>query len=149
MFKVAVGVYRRQHRVDAAVLINYLLSRSKDRKPTWPVFGLLVGVSLIMAPTLGAAFDPTLADLNPEPSEGCCDMDRDYTFRGYTAELWDEAPTISEVDCPDQDDACLLDEADRISRLYRLQKTLEMRAAFWHAEHFSKGPVLVESFSID
>ena len=42
-----------------------------------------------------------------------------------------------------------MDEVDRISRLYRLQKALVMRAALWRAEHFSKGPVLVESFSIN
>ena len=150
MFNVAGGVYTRKRRADAAVLVNYLLCRSKDRKPTRPVFGLLVGVSLIMAPTAGAAFNPTLTKLNAEPSEGCCEMDQDYTFRGYTAELWDEAPTISELDCPDQDDACLVDEVDRISRLYRLQKALVMRVALWRAEHFSKEPVLVvESFSID
>ena len=130
MFKVAAGDYRRQRPVDAAVLVNYLFCWSKDRRPTWPAFGLLVGVSLIMAPTAGAAFNRTLAKLNAGPSEGCCETDQDYAFRGYTAELWDEAPTISELDCPDQDDACLLDEVDRISPLYRLQKTLVMRAAF-------------------
>ena len=100
MFKVAAGVYRRPRQAGAAVLINLRHCRSKDRKPTWPVFGWLVGISMIMAPMAGAAFNPNFTKPNAELSEGCCGMDQDYAFRGYTAELWDEAPTVSELDCP-------------------------------------------------
>ena len=81
-------------------------------------------------------------------SEGCCGTeDQDYTFRGYTVELWDEAPTISELDCPNQDDACLLNEADQISRVYHLQEALVSRAALWRAQHFGKGPFVAGAFS--
>ena len=69
-------------------------------------------------------------------------MDQDDTFRGYTVELWDEAPTVSELNCPDQDEACLLSEADRISRVYRLQQVLVERAALERSRHFSKEPPL-------
>src|ERR1700681_4239325 len=81
-------------------------------------------------------------------SEGCCGTeDQDYTFRGYTVELWDEAPTVSELNCPNQDDGCLLNEADQISRVYHLQEALVSRAAFWRAQHFGKGPFIAGAFS--
>jgi len=78
--------------------------------------------------------------LDAQSSEDCCGMDEDFSFRGYTVELWDEAPTVSERDCPQQDDACLLAEADQISRVYHLQEALSVRASLWRAQHFDKGP---------
>jgi hypothetical protein len=80
--------------------------------------------------------------LDARTGEDCCGMDNDFSFRGYTVELWDEAPTVSERDCPDQDDACLLAEADQISRVYHLQEALSVRASLWRAQHFDKGPVV-------
>ena len=74
------------------------------------ILGLLIGIVLLTAPTAANAFNPTLPMANAPVSEGCCgaDTDQDYTFRGYTAELWDEAPTVSELNCPNQDEVCLL-----------------------------------------
>ena len=80
-------------------------------------------------------------------TEDCCGMDEDFGFRGYTVELWDEAPTVSELDCPDQEDGCLLAEADQISRVYRLQEALSVRASLWRAQHFDRGPVVAAVLS--
>ena len=107
----------------------------------WAISSLLVGITLLIAPTAAEAFDPHLPIAAPQASEGCCGMDQDDTFRGYTVELWDEAPTVSELNCPDQDEACLLSEADRISRVYRLQQALVERAALERSRHFSKEPL--------
>jgi hypothetical protein len=85
--------------------------------------------------------------LDARTGEDCCGMDNDFSFRGYTVELWDEAPTVSERDCPDQDDACLLAEADQISRVYHLQEALNVRASLWRAQHFDKSPVVAEAIS--
>ena len=120
-------------------------ARGKFRvfRSLWAISSLLVSVTLLMAATAAEAFDPHLPKAAPQASEGCCggDMDQDYTFRGYTAELWDEAPTVSELNCPNQDEACLLKEAEQISRLLRLQEALLSRAALWRAQHLENGPV--------
>ena len=105
----------------------------------------VVGIALLTAATAADAFDPTLPKADPPASEGCCGMDQDYTFRGYTVELWDEAPTVSEIDCPNQDDACLLNEVDQISRLYHLQEALVSLAALWRAQHFGTGQFIAFS----
>ena len=109
----------------------------------WAISSLLVGITLLIAPTAAEAFDPHLPKAAPQASEGCCggDTDQDYTFPGYAAELWDEAPTVSELNCPNQDEACLLKEAEQISRLLRLQEALLSRAALWRAQHLENGPV--------
>jgi hypothetical protein len=104
----------------------------------WAISSLLAGITLS---TAAEAFDPRLPIAAPQASEGCCGMDQDDTFRGYTVELWDEAPTISELNCPDQDESCLLSEADRISRVYRLQQVLVQRAALERSRYFSKEPL--------
>jgi hypothetical protein len=107
------------------------------------LLGLVIGVVLLMTSTMAAnAFNPTLPKADAPVSEDCCgtDQDQDHTFRGYTAELWDEAPTVSDLNCPDQDEACLLNEADQIVRLPHLQQALVSRAALWRAQHFEKGP---------
>jgi hypothetical protein len=109
--------------------------------------GLLVGISFLAAPTAADAFNPTLPQIDAQASEGCCGMDQDHTFRGYTIEVWDEAPTVSELDCPDQDDPCLLNEADQISRIYHLQAALVRQAALERAQHFGKGPLIAEASS--
>ncbi len=109
--------------------------------------GLLVGIGFLAVPTATGAFSPTLPQQDAQESEVCCGMDRDRTFRGYTMELWDEAPTVSELDCPDQDSACLLREADQISRVYHLQEALVMRAALERAQHFANGPFLAGPLS--
>jgi hypothetical protein len=111
----------------------------------WPIFSLLLGITLLIAPTVAEGFDPHFSNAAPQ-AEGCCGMDQDDTFRGYTVELWDEAPTISELDCPDQDESCLLSEADQISRVYRLQQALVQRAALERSRHFSKEPLAAGSF---
>jgi hypothetical protein len=117
------------------------------KSPSRTNLGLLVGIGLLAAPTAADAFNPTLPQVDAQASEGCCGMDQDHTFRGYGIEVWDEAPTVSELDCPDQDDACLLNEADQISRIYRLQAALVGRAARERAQHFAKGPFIAEAFS--
>ena len=109
--------------------------------------GLLAGLCLLAIPTAAGAFNPTVPPPDAQANEGCCDMDQDHTFRGYGIETWDEAPTISELDCPDQDEACLLNEADQISRIYRLQESLVRRAALERAQHFGKGQFLAGAFS--
>ena len=120
-------------------------ARGKFRvfRSLWAISSLLVGITLFVAPTAAEAFDPHLPNAAPQASEGCCggDTDQDYTFRGYTAELWDEAPTVSELNCPNQDEACLLKETEQISRLLRLQEALLSRAALWRAQHLENGPV--------
>jgi hypothetical protein len=89
------------------------------------ILGLLVGIALLMATTAANALDATIPKADFPASEGCCGTeDQDYTFRGYTVELWDEAPTVSELNCPNQDDGCLLNEADQLSRVYHLQEAL-------------------------
>jgi hypothetical protein len=113
------------------------------------ISSLLVGIGLLMAPTVAEAFDPHLQNAAPQASEGCCGMDKDDTFRGYTVELWDEAPTISELNCPNQDEACLLKEAEQISRLLRLQEALLSRAALWRAQHLENGPVSAGDFQTE
>jgi hypothetical protein len=112
------------------------------------IAGLLIGVVLLTTPTAAYAFNPTLPMADAPVSDGCCgpDTDEDYTFRGYTAEVWDEAPTVSELNCPNQDEACLLNEADQISRLLHLQEALLSRAALWRAQHFENGPVSAGNF---
>ncbi len=112
------------------------------------ILALFMGTVLLTIPTAANAFNPTLAVPDSPVSEGCCgtDQDQDYTFRGYTVELWDEAPTVSALNCPNQDEACLLNEADQISRLLHLQQALLSRAAFWRAQHFEKGPVSAGDF---
>jgi hypothetical protein len=105
--------------------------------------GLLAGLSLLAVPTAADAFNPTLPPADAQVSGGCCDMDQDHTFRGYGIETWDEAPTISELDCPQQNEACLLSEADQISRIYRLQQALIGRAALERAQHFAKGSLFL------
>jgi len=126
-----------------------LLRRSTDRNRilSRTNLGLLVGISFLAAPTAANAFNPTLPQSDAQASEDCCGMDQDHTFRGYTIEVWDEAPTVSELDCPDQDDACLLNEADQISRIYHLQEALVRRAALERAQHFGRGPLIAEAFS--
>jgi hypothetical protein len=103
----------------------------------------LIGVVLLTTPTAANAFNPTLPTPDAPVSDGCCgtDTDEDYTFRGYTVELWDEAPTVSELNCPNQDEACLLNEADQISRVLHLQEALVSRAALWRAQHLENRPV--------
>ena len=127
------------------------LHRPKDRDQSlsWTILGLSAGLALLACPTAANAFNPTLPQANAEASEDCCDTDDDHTFRGYTIELWDEAPTISPQDCPNQDDACLLREADQISRLYRLQAALVSRAAFERARHFGQGPLVDGAFALE
>jgi hypothetical protein len=127
-----------------------LFHRPKDghRSLSRTDLGLLAGLSLLAAPTAAGAFNPTLPQADAQASEGCCSMDEDNTFRGYSIEIWDEAPTVSELDCPDQDNACLLDEADQISRIYHLQEALVRRAALERAQHFGKGPFLAGAFSL-
>jgi hypothetical protein len=123
-------------------------SNARSRIPAGPdgklgaILGLFIGTVLLMTPMAANAFNPTLPMADLPVSEDCCgtDQDQDHTFRGYTAELWDEVPTVSELDCPDQDEACLLNEADQISRLLHLQEALLNRAALWRAQHFEKGP---------
>jgi hypothetical protein len=112
------------------------------------ILGLLIGIVLLTTATAANALDPTIPKADPPVSEGCCgtDADQDYTFRGYTAELWDEAPTVSELNCPNQDEACLLNEADQIARLLHLQEALVSRAALWRAQHFENGPVSAGDF---
>ena len=117
------------------------MSRSR-----WTISSLLVGITLLIAPTAAKGFDPRLLSAAPQADDGCCGMDQDDTFRGYTIELWDEAPTISELNCPNQDTACLLNEADQISRIYRLQQVLLQRAALERSQHFSKEPLAAGSF---
>ena len=125
------------------------LRRPKDRNrsPSRTILGLLAGVTLLAGPTAADAFNLTLPQVDAQASEGCCGIDQDDTFRGYTIEVWDEAPTVSELDCPHQDDACLLKEADQISRIYRLQQALVRRAALERAQHFGNGPFVAEAFS--
>ena len=135
-----------RHRTAKAVICRGLLGYRWT--PPRSFFGLLVSMALFAAPTASNALDPTIPKADPPVSEGCCGTeDQDYTFRGYTIELWDEAPTISEPDCPNQDEACLLNEADRISRVYHLQEALVSRADFWRAQHFGKGPFIAGAFS--
>jgi hypothetical protein len=124
-----------------------LFCRSKhpNHNHSWMMPKLLAGIALVMAPTGAGGFDPAQPKGDPQSSEGCCGMDEDYTFRGYTVELWDEAPTISELDCPNQDESCLLKEADQISRVYRLQQALMLRAALERSQHFSKEPLAAGS----
>jgi hypothetical protein len=126
-----------------------LRPRPENRNRGLPgtTLGLLAGITLLAVPTAANAFNPTLPPADAQASEGCCSMDQDYTFRGYGIEVWDEAPTVSELDCPYQDDACLLNEADQISRIYRLQAALVQRAALERAQHFGKGPFLAEALS--
>ena len=115
---------------------------------TGKFLGLFLSLVLLMTTTAANALDPVIPQADPPASEGCCGTeDQDYTFRGYTAELWDEAPTISELNCPNQDDACLLKEADQISRAYHLQEALVSRAALWRAQHFGKGPFVAGTFA--
>jgi hypothetical protein len=110
---------------------------------------LMVGIALLTIPTAANALNPTFPMADAPPSEGCCGTeDQDYTFRGYTVELWDEALTVSELDCPNQDEACLLNEADQILRVYHLQEALVRRAALERAQHFGKGPFIAEAFSV-
>jgi hypothetical protein len=85
--------------------------------------------------------------LDAQTTDDCCGMDEDFSFRGYPVELWDEAPTVSELDCPNQDDACLLAEADQISRVYHLQEALSIRASLWRAQHFDKSFVVAGAIS--
>ena len=136
--------------LGAATWPPHILKGSRRARGKFPVFrslwaisSLLVGITLLIAPTAAEAFDPHLPKAAPQASEGCCggDTDQDYTFRGYAAELWDEAPTVSELNCPNQDEACLLSEADRISRVYQLQQVLVERAALERSRHFSKEPL--------
>ena len=136
--------------LGAATWPPHILKGSRRARGKFPVFrslwaisSLLAGITLLMGPTAAEAFDPRLPIAAPQASEGCCggDTDQDYTFRGYTAELWDEAPTVSELNCPNQDEACLLKEAEQISRLLRLQEALLSRAALWRAQHLENGPV--------
>jgi len=134
--------------LGAATWPPHILKGSRRARGKFPVFrslwaisSLLAGITLLMGPTAAEAFDPRLPIAAPQASEGCCGMDQDDTFRGYTVELWDEAPTVSELNCPDQDEACLLSEADRISRVYRLQQALVERAALERSRHFSKEPL--------
>jgi hypothetical protein len=83
-------------------------SNAGSRKPAGldgtlgAIVGLLIGVVLLTTPTAAHAFNPTLPTADAPVSEGCCgpDTDEDYTFRGYTAEVWDEAPTVSELNLP-------------------------------------------------
>ena len=98
--------------------------------------GLFLGLVLLMTPIAAKALDPIIPQADFPASEDCCgtDQDQDHTFRGYTAELWDEAPTVSELDCPNQDEACLLKEADQISRLLRLQQALAVSAGNFQTE---------------
>jgi hypothetical protein len=107
-------------------------------------FALLVCIGLVTAPTTAIAFDPTQPKTDPQANEGCCDLDQDDTFRGYTIELWDEAPTVSDLDCPDQDEPCLVNEVDQISRVYRLQEALVRRAAIERYRHFGTDPLMVD-----
>ena len=139
--------------LGAATRPPHILKGSRRARGKFPVFrslwaisSLLVGITLLIAPTAAEAFDPRLPIAAPQASEGCCGMDQDDTFRGYTVELWDEAPTVSELNCPNQDEACLLDEADQISRLLHLQEALLSRAALWRAQHFENGPVSAGDF---
>ena len=130
--------------------MNLPLGQSKERNgnPPRAILGLLVGMALLTIPTATNALDPTIPKADFPASEDCCGTeDQDYTFRGYTAELWDEAPTVSELDCPNQDEACLLKEADQISRVYQLQKALVNRVALWRAQYFGKGPFVAGVFS--
>ena len=108
------------------------------------ILGLMAGTVLLTLPA--NAFNPNLPVPDAPASEGCCSTDDDqaYTLRGYSAELWDETPTVSELNCPNQDDACLIGEVDQILRLYDLQKAMVSRAAFWRAQHFVNGPVNAE-----
>lgn len=127
-----------------------LLRQSKERSriPTRTILGLLVGMVVLVPPMAANALDATIPKADFPTSDGCCGAaDQDYTFRGYTVELWDEAPTVSELNCPNQDDACLLNEADQISRIYHLQVALISRAALWRAQHFGKAPLVAEEFS--
>ena len=107
------------------------------------ILKLTVAILLLTAPVSANALSPSLPTADAPAGEGCCgtDQDQDYSFRGYTVELWDDAPTASELNCPNQDDACLIREADQILRLYHLQKALVIRAALWRAQHFVNGPV--------
>ena len=142
-----VGSARRQS--SFSVLRSLLPGRSMTRYRSQPrtFLGLMMGIALSTIPTAADAFNPILPMADPPASEGCCGTeDQDYTFRGYTVELWDEAPTISELDCPNQDDACLLNQADQISRVYHLQAVLVSRAALWRAQHFDKGPLVAGAF---
>jgi len=147
------GLARRQS--SFLVLRSLLLRRWKDRKPSQPraILRLLVSIlsiALLATSTAANALDATIPKADFPASEGCCSTeDQDYTFRGYTVELWDEAPTVSELNCPKQDDSCLLNEADQISRVYHLQEALVSRAAFWRAQHFGKGPFIAGAFSIE
>lgn len=97
----------------------------------------LTAAMFLAMPIAAGAFSPDLPGEGPLPAiEDCCgdaDMDTDHTFRGYPPELWDDAPSMAMADC--SDDACLVAEADRLLRLYRLQGMLEARAAAWRAEH--------------
>lgn len=118
-------------------------SKQGNRSPTRTILGGVVGVVVLMAPMTTNAFNFTLPNADAQASEGCCGTeDQDYTFRGYTVELWDEAPTVSDLNCPNQDEACLLNEADQISRVYHLQEALVSRAALWRAQHFGKEPLI-------
>ena len=124
------------------------LSRTKDRNRSRSRtdLGLLLGIGFLAVPTAANAFNFTLPQEDAQASELCCGMDQDHAFGGYTMEVWDEARTVSELDCPDQYNVCLLREADQISRLYRLQEALVMRA-LERAQHFAKGPFLARAES--
>jgi hypothetical protein len=134
-------------RQDTTMRLASHLERAKSlalwKAQPLPVLALLVGIGLATPPT-AHAFDRIQPETDPQASEGCCGMDEDFTFRGYTVELWDEAPTISDLDCPDQDEPCLLNEADQISRMYRLQEVLVRRAALERFRHFGKEPLTVD-----
>jgi len=123
--------------------------KDRNRNNLPASFWLSLGMALVTAPTAANAFNPILPKADRPASDGCCDTeDQDYSFRGYPVELWDEAPTVSELNCPNQEDACLLNEADQISRLYHLQQVLVGRAALWRAQHFGNGPFVAGAFSI-
>jgi hypothetical protein len=122
--------------------------KPKNHGSSGTVLVLLAGLTLLATPPAANAFNFTVPPVDAPASEDCCDTDEGHTFRGYTAELWDEAPTISPLDCPDQDDACLLNEVDQISRLTRLQAALVSRAAFERARHFGEGPLGAKGFAV-
>ena len=67
-------------------------ARSRSLSPT--ILGLVAGLALLAAPTSADALSPIVPQAEAQANEGCCGMDEEHTFRGYTIELWDEAPTI-------------------------------------------------------
>jgi hypothetical protein len=129
-------------------LMSPLLRRSnRSRTAPQKILGALVGIALLTAPMAANAFKPTLPKADAQASEGCCGMDQEYTFRDYTVEVWDEVPAFSELNCPDQDDACLLKETDQILRVYLLQEALVKRGALERARHFANGPAMASASS--